>query len=244
MRPETLVVVTGTATEVGKTFVTAAAVRALRAGGVAARARKPVQSYEPGTIESATDAGVLAAAGGWRADSDAGWRAGADGGGAGVLAGGGEGPVDVCPAHRWYEVAMAPPMAAEVLARPAFSVGDLVGELAWPAGTAVGFVEGVGGPRSPLASDGDTVDLANALGPDHVVLVADAGLGTINAVRLSAAAFGGRWPLLVVLNRFDPADDLHRRNLRWLADDGFDVMCDGAELARRLAAGQQAAPSR
>ena len=50
-------------------------------------------------------------------------------------------------------------------------------------------METAGGVRSPLAGDdGDAVALAGSLMPDVVVLVADAGLGTINAVRLTVAA--------------------------------------------------------
>jgi dethiobiotin synthetase len=52
----------------------------------------------------------------------------------------------------------------------------------------VGLVETAGGVRSPQADDGDVLDLVAAIAPDHVILVADAGLGTINAVRLSVAA--------------------------------------------------------
>jgi hypothetical protein len=39
-------------------------------------------------------------------------------------------------------------------------------------------------------------------------------LGTINAVRLSLDALDG--VPTVVLNRFDPGDELHRANRRWL----------------------------
>jgi dethiobiotin synthetase len=88
----------------------------------------------------------------------------------------------------------------------------------------------VGGVRSPLASDGDAVALAEALQPERVVLVADAGRGAINAVRLAAAALAG-WPVSVVLNRFDGALDLHQRNRAWLAvRDGLHVVLDGADL--------------
>jgi hypothetical protein len=35
----------------------------------------------------------------------------------------------------------------------------------------------------------------------------------------------------VVLNRFDPGDDLHERNRAWLAGrDGFDVVVDPDDL--------------
>jgi dethiobiotin synthetase len=119
---------------------------------------------------------------------------------------------------------MAPPMAAEALGLPSFRIAELVGELAWPRERVqVGVVETAGGVRSPQASDGDTTELLAVLEPDAVVLVADAGLGTINAVRLSMDALATvtcSTPSVptVVLDRFDSHDDLHRRNRVWLAD--------------------------
>lgn len=226
-RPASLVLLTGTATEIGKTWVGAAVLAALRTGGTRVAARKPAQSFEPGDDEGGrTDAQVLARATG-------------------------EDATDICPAHRWYPVPLAPPMAADVLGRPPFTVADLAAEIRWPAGLAIGLVETAGGVRSPLAgpgggardggrdveerSDGDgddTVALIRHLHPDHVVLVADAGLGTINAVRLATAAlsaFGDR--LVVHLNRYGP-EDLHRRNRDWLRDvDDLHVTTTIAELA-------------
>ena len=62
---------------------------------------------------------------------------------------------------------MAPPMAAEALGRPAFSIGDLMAELRWPdAAVDVGLVETAGGVRSPLAADGDCLALCAAVAPD------------------------------------------------------------------------------
>jgi dethiobiotin synthetase len=128
---------------------------------------------------------------------------------------------------------MAPPMAAEVLGRRPFTIADLVGELAWPPAVGVGLVEAAGGVRSPLAADGDALALAHALLPDRVVLVADAGLGTINAVRLSLAALaeGSSRPVTLVLNRFDAGEDLHVRNLEWLTGvDGVEAVTDAHDL--------------
>ena len=206
-RPDRLVFVTGTGTEVGKTWVAAATLARLRERGVQVAARKPAQSFETGTGPS--DAAVLAGATGETVD-------------------------DVSPPHRSYSVALAPPMAAAALGAPPFAVDDLAGEITWPDGVGLGVVEGAGGVRSPLAADGDNLDLMHALAPDRVVLVADAGLGTINAVRLAAGALVGL-RLHVVLNRFDDGDDLHRRNLAWLADtDGLDVVTGPDALADRL----------
>jgi dethiobiotin synthetase len=210
----TTVLLTGTETDVGKTWWGRATIDVLRAGGVAVAARKPAQSYAPDELGT-TDAELLGRASGEPAET-------------------------VCPRHRWYAVPMAPPMAAAVLGLPAFTIAQLVTELAPrpsdPA--AITVVEGAGGPRSPIAADGDSVSLGRALDVDAVVLVAPAGLGTINAVRLAAAALASgldRSRLLVALNRFDGGDDLHRRNHGWLADEGFHLVTSPGELAEALA---------
>jgi hypothetical protein len=53
-------------------------------------------------------------------------------------------------------------------------------------------------------------------------------------VRLSAAALDG-WPVTVVLNRYDPDDDLHVRNHEWLATrDELDVVTDPADLVATI----------
>ena len=186
-RPERLVLVLGTTTGVGKTWVTAALANAVRTTGKVVAARKPVQSYEP--TARLTDADVLSSATG-------------------------ECATDVCPAHRWYPVAMAPPLAAEALGLAPFTLPALIDELRWPPGAWLGLVEGVGGPRSPVAADADNVALARALRPDTLVLVADAGLGAINAVLLAVNALPRR--PVVFLNRYVAGDPVHATNLEWL----------------------------
>jgi dethiobiotin synthetase len=203
-----LVLVAGTGTDIGKTWLTARLATALDARGVPARARKPAQSFAPD--DTVTDAHVLGAATGARADV-------------------------VCPPTRWYPTPMAPPMAADALGRPAFTIADLVRELPDDDPGAVLLVESAGGVRSPIADDGDTVALADALAPALVVLVADAGLGTINAVRMSVDALRDH-ETRVFLNRYDATDDLHRRNLAWLvAREGLEVETDPEALAGFLA---------
>jgi dethiobiotin synthetase len=103
------------------------------------------------------------------------------------------------------------------------------------------WIETVGGPRSPIADDGDSADLARWVLPDIIVLVADAGLGTINAVRLSALAFPGR-QIVVVLNRYDEGDDIHRTNAVFLARDGFDVVIELEHLVERIQVISAASP--
>ncbi len=64
-----------------------------------------------------------------------------------------------------------------------------------------------------------------------MLLVADAALGTINVVRLSVDALAGH-RVVVFLNRFDAADELHRRNRDWLATRvGLEVVTDPEALA-------------
>jgi dethiobiotin synthetase len=200
----TTVLVTATGTEVGKTWTACALTEVLRTRGREVHARKPAQSFSPAERGS-TDAELLAAATG-------------------------ESPERVCPEHRWYEMPMAPFMAADVLGRPRITTADLAAETGPLPADGITLVEGAGGPRSPLAHDGDTIDLARALGIGRAILVADAGLGTINAVRLCVEAMTGL-DTIVFLNRCDPADDLHRRNRGWLADAGYAVTLDPAGLA-------------
>lgn len=209
-RPRSLVLVVGTATEVGKTWVTCRIAEELRRRGVTVAARKPAQSFDPGDdAAGVTDAHLLAAATDDRADR-------------------------VTPEARWYPLALAPPMAAAALGRPAVRIADLVAETIWPPGTAVGLLESAGSACSPLADDGDAVVLAARVRPDHVLLVADATLGAIGAVRANAAALSGH-RITVLLNRYDATDRLHRANRDWLTHrDRFRVHVDPHELVERL----------
>ncbi len=199
----------GTTTGVGKTWVGAAVLRALRDGGRTVAARKPVQSFDPADAEGgagSTDAEVLAGATGEAASA-------------------------VCPAHRWYALALAPPIAAELLGRAPFSDADLAAEHGDPSAEVV-WVETVGGPLSPMTFDGDSASTARWLRPHAVVLVADAGLGAINAVRLAVGPFAGR-RIIVFLNRWSDVD-VCRTNLTWLRTNGFTVLTEVDALARLI----------
>lgn len=203
-RPSLLIGVIGTNTEVGKTWVTAQLLATLKLRGAKVSARKPVQSYAPDDIN--TDAALLAGASG-------------------------EDVADICPAHRCYPLALAPPMAAHALGRGPLRMADVISEIRWPAEVDIGFVESVGGVRSPLACDGDSLDLLRRLEVDRMLLVADAELGTINAVRLTLAAVGST-PTVVYLNRFERDNELHELNRRWLIDqDQLTVITDVHSLA-------------
>lgn len=208
-RPDRLVLVTGTGTDVGKTWVTVELLGRLRAKGLSVAARKPAQSFA--ASDATTDASLLATASGESAEA-------------------------VCPSQRWYPVPLAPPMAADSLGREPISIADLAAETRWPDAVQVGFVEGAGGLRSPIAHDGDSLSLVQRLQPDLVLLVADPALGVVSTVRMTVDALGQQ-PLLVLLNRYDDADEVHRRSLDWLRDvDRLTVVTDLTAVTDRLVA--------
>jgi dethiobiotin synthetase len=216
--------VVGTGTDIGKTWVSTRLLTVLREAGATVAARKPAQSFEAEDDPAGFDSAVLGAATGEPSET-------------------------VCLPHRWYPVAMAPPMAADVLGRSRLTTAALAEELTWPpTGVDVGLVETAGGVRSPQTHDGDAVALLAALAPDVTLLVADAGLGTINAVRLSVDALAERADgthVIIVLNRFDGQNDLHQRNRNWLVEqDGMTVVTlPGEEVAlATIVRGTSAAP--
>src|SRR5262249_47032778 len=163
----------------------AATIVALRAAGAQVQAWKPVQSYSIDDLGN-TDADVLARAVG-------------------------RSPHDICPRHRWLATPMAPPIANAALEGPPFTIANLASEFHADPSTDLGLVEGAGGVRSPLADDGDTLSLCDALQPDAVVVVAHPRLGTINDTRLTVGALT-RFPVVVALNRYDETDHVQRAN--------------------------------
>jgi dethiobiotin synthetase len=208
--------VAGTATEVGKTWVACSVARRMRAQGTSVAARKPVQSFDPLDARN-SDGGLLADATG-------------------------EPKEVVCPERFTFPLAMAPPMAAEVLGRKAPTIGELCKWLStsWQPEVQLGLVEAVGGVRSPLGGDGDTTDLARELNPDVILLVAEPGLGTINAVR-SAVCGLTPWRLVVFLNRYDSSEEIHRRNRTWLETrDHLEVKTDVEDTVPLLSVSSRA----
>jgi dethiobiotin synthetase len=209
-RPRKIIVVVGTGTEVGKTWFATALLTLARADGRLVAARKPAQSFASDDT-SPTDAERLAHATG-------------------------ESSTQVCPRHRWYPLAMAPPMAADALALPPIAIADLLTEIHWPTQVDLGLVETAGGLRSPIAHDADNVQLLHALEPDQVILVADAGLGTINAIRLCMQAMSGI-KVIVYLNHFDAHNPLHTHNRRWLAEhDQIETVVSVEECWKMISA--------
>src|SRR5688572_29077469 len=131
MPREHRLVIAGTGTEIGKTWVAVRLLQRARTLGLRVAARKPAQSYAHG--EGPTDAELLAAASG-------------------------EDPHVVCPTHRWYPIPMAPPMAADVLGLAPIQLEEIVAESGWPLNVELAVIETAGGLCSPIAHDADNLE--------------------------------------------------------------------------------------
>ena len=199
-----VVFVTGTGTEVGKTWAAAGLARMLKDSGRTVAACKPVQSYDPDT-GGPTDAEVLAAATGQ--DPDA-----------------------ICPPDCSYPVPLAPPMAARKLQTTCPTLDEMASNCRFAATVDVGLVEGVGGLYSPIATDGHNLDLIERIQPDLVIVVASAELGGIHDT-LACTLPLPSVRRAVFCNRFDPRTEVHGLNVRWLRDTGLAVATSLAELA-------------
>ena len=172
--------VTGTDTGVGKTVIAAALVLALRGKGVRALGFKPVESGVGD--EAPSDAAILSAASGTNEP--------------------------LAEPLLTLGEPLAPAVAAE-RARRALDPDLVLARL--ETLRAVGYtlvVEAAGGLLVPLAWSFTALDLAERAGLEAIV-VARAGLGTLNHVRLTAEALASRRVPLraVILNgRGDPPD--------------------------------------
>ncbi|GEJ57835.1 dethiobiotin synthase [Anaeromyxobacter diazotrophicus] len=208
--------VTATDTGVGKTEVACGLVRGHRARGLDVAAMKPAQSgHEPG---EASDAERLRAAAG---DLD---------------------PAElVCPYT--FAAPLAPAVAARVEGKSVSLPRILEAARALGARHAALVVEGAGGLMTPLTDRETYADLAVALGLP-VLVVARAGLGTVNHVALTCEALRARGLAVygIVLNRasaradpsepYNPAEIERLTGCRVLASLPF--VPDAAERARRL----------
>lgn len=168
------VVVLGTGTEIGKTYVAADLARACRARGARVLALKPVESGVDGDNDGARggDAGAL-------------WEA----------AGHGAAPL----------YALREPVSPHLAGRRAGRVIELEAITAYVAAEerAVApdlcVIETAGGAFSPLSERWTNVDLAWALEPDGVILVAPDRLGVLHDVGATLRALGPRRVDMLVL---------------------------------------------
>ncbi len=174
--------ITGTDTGVGKTYIGAALVRALKRRGLKVWVRKPV---ETGCVR--TPSGLLPR------DAQILNRAAGD-----------PEPLDtVCPYR--FEAAVSPERAARLCGQP-LNLERLI-EACRPPNQGLMLVEGAGGFYSPIAAASLNADLAQALAFPVLVVAADR-LGAIHQVltTLEAVARRGLDPIGVVLNQIRRSD--------------------------------------
>ena len=173
--------VTATDTGVGKTEVACAIVRAARAAGLDVGAMKPAQSgHARGEPSDAERLGEAA---------------------------GGADPMDlVCPYT--FAAPLAPAVAARLEGVEVSLPRILAAARALAARHAALVVEGAGGLLTPLSERETYADLARALALP-VLVVARAGLGTVNHTALTVEALRARGLEVagVVLNRLSPEGD-------------------------------------
>jgi len=161
--------VTGTDTEVGKTYVTCLVARALNESGVSVGAYKPACS---GSFRDTTgrkiweDIEALHAAIGGDFERDL-----------------------ICPQR--FEAPAAPPVAAEMEGRRIDESLLAGGAARWTGRCEVLLVEGAGGLLSPIGTEMTNADLALRLGYP-LLIVARGGLGTINHTLLTIEAARSR----------------------------------------------------
>lgn len=188
--------VIGTGTEVGKTYVSGLILRALTSAGLQAGYFKAAMS---GNLRD--EAGHLIPGDARQVQRMAHLK---------------QSEKDMCPYV--YEAAVSPHLAGRMEGR-AVDEGTVMAALAAVrAEYDYVLIEGSGGIFCPLRVDGadryDLPDFIRAVGAP-LLLVADAGLGTINQVVLTQAYLVSQGFQLagLVLNRFDDADLLHQNNL-------------------------------
>jgi dethiobiotin synthetase len=171
--------ITATGTELGKTYVTCALIRALRQRSSPVTAFKPVISgFDPAHPEE-SDTGLLLHALGRTINAP-----------------------NIAEMSPWrFHAPLSPDMAAEREDRP-INVNALVATCASAARPdRVTFIEGAGGLMSPLAPRFTNLDLAAAIDA-HILLVAGTYLGTIShtLTACEALAARGREPCAIVLS--------------------------------------------
>ena len=185
--------ITGTDTEVGKTFVTSALLLALRGRGVKAIGMKPIAA---GTDAAGKNDDVEAL----------------------IAASGVSAPRELINPYL-FQSAIAPHIAAAEEGRviDIALIVDAFNDLREMADTVL--VEGVGGFCVPLGPHSDTADLAEALGLP-VILVVGMRLGCINHALLSQQAIAALGLKLAgwIANRIDPGMSRFEENLSALEE--------------------------
>ena len=154
--------ITGTGTDVGKTYVTSLIARELVSNGVTVGAYKPVCSG----CEMGMNGELI-----WRDIEEL-----------SNAIGGGFDPERVCPQR--FAAGLAPPVAARLEGKAVDSTLLRSGAAWWNDKVEFLLIEGVGGLLCPLTDEESVADLAKDLG-FPLLIIASLGLGTINHTLLT-----------------------------------------------------------
>lgn len=187
MLPASGLFITGTDTNIGKTYVAAMIIRTLRRDGQRVGAYKPACSGATTGADGQPvwdDITRLKAALGVACPDEL-----------------------ICPQR--FLAPLAPPMAAAAEGREVDFCQLIQGASAWSERADLLIVEGAGGMLAPVATSKTVADLAVEIGYP-LVIVARCGLGTINHTLLTIEAAQRRGLAIagIVLNQHQPADDL------------------------------------
>ena len=185
--------VTGTDTEVGKTFATCALLRALRHQGIRAIGMKPIAA---GTDDNGRNDDVERL----------------------IIASGTDAPRELINPYL-FQPAIAPHIAAAETGR-VIAIEHIITAFDTLRGMADAvLVEGVGGFCVPLGPHCDTADLAETMGLP-VILVVGMRLGCINHALLTRQAIAARGLKLAgwIANHIDPAMSRFDENLAALRE--------------------------
>lgn len=205
--------VTGTGTDVGKTYVTALIVKKLREAGLNPAYFKAAMSGN----ERAADGSLIPGDALWVKD----------------ISGISQPLTDMCPYV--YEHAYSPHLASRLEGNPVELPVVMDGFRKVKERYDYVTVEGSGGILCPISFDGARIDLTDVIDAMGLacILVADAGLGTINSVVLTYEYMKHRSMDIrgVIFNHYIAGDVMHEDNLR---------MCEymtGLPILAKVAAG-------
>ena len=181
--------ITGTDTDVGKTWVGTRLIQALKAHDINVKPRKPVESGWPDSSDlTSTDTWKLAEAAGYLEDLDS-----------------------VCPNR--FPAPLSPVRAARMVGNK-LTLSTIKQQcLSGITEDDFVYIEGAGGFYSPLVEDGLNADFASQLALP-VVLVANNKLGCISQVLLCCEVMQRRHLDLraIILNQVNPEDSTQAMN--------------------------------
>jgi len=183
--------ITGSDTDVGKTYIACELIRQLRTSGVELEVRKPAES---GCLRNAQGELITNDALALKTASDS------------------SQPIERIAAYR-FEAALAPPRAAKLVGG-SLQIADLVNACSLDDTNHLLIVEGAGGFYSPLAENGLNADLASLLQLALIIVVKDR-IGAVNQALMTIHAVESRQLRVaaVIMNQLEESTDMNMNNV-------------------------------